>query len=325
MKCHRLRLVILATLLLASRQTFAEDFKPAAQEQIVPRDAKLELVWGEGEFTEGPATDPEGRIVFSDIGNRLMRYDPKTMKTEVFREPSGRANGLMFDSAGRLVACEGANAGGNRRISITEKDGTVRALVDKYEGKQFNSPNDLYVDSDRDRVYFTDPRYVGDEPRELDFEAVFVVQLSTGNIKVATRDVEKPNGILASHDGKQVFVADNNGDPTGNHQLLVFSVQKDGTLKDKKVLFDFGPNRRGIDGMELDKEGHIYATAGTGKEAGVYVFDPHGKPLAFIATPGDPTNCAFGSGKDASTLYITAANPKGPGKFGLYRIKLHAN
>jgi len=165
---------------------------------------------------------------------------------------------------------------------------------------------------------------VGDDPRELDFEGVFVVALSTGDVKIATKDVQKPNGVLASHDGKQVFVADNNGDPNGKHQLVAFAVLQDGTLKDKKVLFDFGPNRRGIDGMTIDGEGHIYATAGTGKEAGVYVFDSRGTPLAFISTPGDPTNCEFGRGKESSTLYITAANPKGPGKFGLYRIKLFA-
>ena len=101
-----------------------------------------------------------------------MRFDPETGKTTVFREPSGRANGLIFDPKGRLIAAEGANAGGNRRVSITERDGTVRTLADRYQGKRFNSPNDVAVDR-KGRVYVSDPRYVGAEPRELDFEAVF--------------------------------------------------------------------------------------------------------------------------------------------------------
>ena len=139
---------------------------PAADPQFVAPGAKLEKLWSAGEFTEGPAEGPDGNIYFSDIGNRIMRFDPKTRETYVFRDPSGRSNGLKFDAQGRLLACEGANKGGNRRVSITEKDGTVRTLADKFEGKRFNSPNDLCLDS-KGRVYFSYPRYVGKEPREL--------------------------------------------------------------------------------------------------------------------------------------------------------------
>src|SRR5436190_14764293 len=102
----------------------------AADNRIVPAGAKLEKLWGEGEFTEGPAYGPDACVYFSDIGNRIMKFDPATGKTTVYREPSGRANGLDFDPQGRLVAAEGANTGGNRRISITEKDGKVRTLAD---------------------------------------------------------------------------------------------------------------------------------------------------------------------------------------------------
>src|SRR6266705_2573964 len=148
-------------------------FLAAAEENpIVPEGAKLEKLWSEGEFTEGPAHGPDGCIYFSDIGNRIMKFDPATMKTTEFRNPSGRANGLDFDAEGRLVACEGGNTGGNRRITITEKDGKVRVLADKWMGKRFNSPNDLTIDT-KGRVYFTDPRYVGDEKRELDNESVY--------------------------------------------------------------------------------------------------------------------------------------------------------
>ncbi len=255
-----------------------------------------------------------------------MRFDPRDKQTGVFRAPSGKSNGLMFNAKGELVACEGAGPGGNRRISITDKDGKVRALADRYHGKRFNSPNDLAIAPSGD-VYFSDPRYVGDEPRELDFEGVFLVK-PNGAVHVATRDVEKPNGILVTADGKMVYVSDNNSRADGKHQLLSFRVQPDGTLADKGVLFDFGPNRRAIDGMTLDAEGNIYATAGRGEEAGIYVFSPHGAPLALIPMPGDPTNCVFGVGDEASTLYITCATkqPDAGGArppYGLYRIRLN--
>jgi gluconolactonase len=303
----------------------AADFVPTAQGKIVPAGAKLELLWGDGEFTEGPALAPDGSIYFSDIGQSIYRYDPNSAKTELFRRPSGRTNGLMFNQRGELIACEGANTGGNRRISLTSgidglKDGAVRTLADRFEGKRFNSPNDLAIDA-LGRVYFTDPRYVGSEPRELDFEAVFLVA-PDGGMNVATREVQKPNGILVSPDGKTVYVSDNN--PQGNRYLVAFTVKADGTLEGKRVLHDFGTGR-GIDGMALDTTGNIYATAGSGDKAGVYVFSPEGKPLALIPTPGDPTNCEFGGGADSSTLYVTSANSKTPGtKYGLFRIKLNA-
>lgn len=316
-------LVLFATMLISasSKTSMAADpFQPTSQDRFVPADAKLAAVWCEGSFTEGPVAAADGAILFSDIGpgaNRIMRYEPRTGETTEFRRPSGQSNGLFLDSRGRLVACEGANGGG-RRISITEPDGTVRTLADRYQGNRFNSPNDLAIDA-RDRVYFTDPRYVGDEPRELDFEGVFLV-LPDGAVHLATDDVQKPNGILVSPDQQTVYLADNNSDPAGNHQLLAFDIADDGRLTGKRVLHDFGPNRRGIDGMTLDAEGNIYATAGSGPRAGVYVFDRTGGPLAFIRTPGDPTNCVFGRGGERNTLYITAGGEDG--KYCLYRIRL---
>lgn len=295
------------------------------QPEIVPAGSKLELLWAEGEFTEGPALAPDGSIFFSDIGNTIYRYDPKSGKTNVFRKPSGRSNGLMFNQKGELIAAEGANTGGNRRISNTAgikegKDGEVKTLSAGHEGKKFNSPNDLAIDAGGN-VYFTDPRYVGSEPRELDFEGVFFVK-PDGTTSIATRDLQKPNGILVSPDGKHVYVSDNNAE--GNRQLLSFEVQGDGKLTGKKVLHDFVTGR-GIDGMTLDTGGNIYATAGTGDKAGIYVFSPQGKQLAMIPTPGDPTNCVFGGGDDGHSLYITSAAARGAGigpKYGLFRIKL---
>lgn len=298
-------------------------FEVSAQEEIVGKNAELEILWEEGGFTEGPVADKDGTILFSDIkidapvGNRIMRYDPKKQKVSVYREPSGQANGLIFDGKGRLIAAEGA-AGGGRRVSITELDGKVRTLSDKFDGKQLNSPNDVAVDA-KGRVYFSDPRYVGDEPRELDFEAVLVIDADE-KVHVATREVHKPNGIVVSPDQKSVYVADTTAE--GHPQLLAFEASDDGALKNKRVLFDFGQGRRGVDGMTVSERGDIYAAAGKGDASGVYVFNAKGEPLAIVPLPGAPTNCEFGRKKEANSLYITGEMPNK--KYGLYRIKLNA-
>jgi len=285
---------------------------PAAEDSsIVPEGTKLEKLWSDGQFTEGPAYGPDRCIYFSDIGNRIMRFDPSTGKTTEYRKPSGRANGLDFDPQGRLVACEGASSGGNRRVTITEKDGRVRVLADRWNGKRFNSPNDVTIDT-KGRAYFTDPRYLGDEPRELDRESVYCVD-PDGTVTRIIKSVSKPNGILLSPDMKTLYLAESN--PRGKRLLLAFPLHDDGTVGDGRVLYDFG-EMRGIDGMCADAKGRIFGAAGSGKTAGVYVFSPEGKKLAFIPTPETPTNCVFG-GADRRTLYITAGK-------SLYRIETNA-
>ncbi len=280
---------------------------------IVPKNAKLEKLWGDGEFTEGPAYGPDHCVYFSDIGNRIMKYDPQTGKTSEYRKPSGRANGLDFDYKGRLIAAEGANTGGNRRITITDVDGAIRVLADKWKGKRFNSPNDLIIDR-KNRVYFTDPRYVGDEPREIDTESVYRVD-PNGAVTQIINDVQKPNGIILSPNMDILYLADSPVAPKGKRLLLSYPLKDDGSVNvgKKKVLHDFGADR-GIDGMSIDIKGNIYATAGAGKTAGVTIFDPAGKKLDFIPTPEDPSNCVFG-GDDRRMLYITAGK-------SLYRIHL---
>ena len=280
-----------------------------AGDGIVPKDAKVEKLWGDGEFTEGPAYGPDRCIYYSDIGNRIMKYDEKTGKTTEYRKPSGRANGLDFDAQGRLVAAEGANTGGNRRVTVTENDGTIKVLADKWKGKRFNSPNDLTIDA-KGRIYFTDPRYVGEEKREIDTESVYRID-ADGTVTQIITDVQKPNGIILSPDMKTLYLADNH--PSKNRYLLAFPLKDDGTVGEKKVLHDFAPDR-GIDGMCMDVKGNIYATAGKGKTAGVTIFSPEGKKLGFIPTPEDPSNCVFG-GEDRKMLYVTAGR-------SLYRIHL---
>ncbi len=289
-----------------------------AQDAIIPPGAKLEKLWSEGEFTEGPAHGSDGCIYFSDIGNRIMKFDPQTGKTTEFRNPSGRANGLDFDPRGRLVACEGANTGGNRRITVTEKSGKIRVLADKWQGKRFNSPNDLTIDT-RGRIYFTDPRYVGNDPRELDKESVYRLDpppqkegRGEWSVTRIIDDVTKPNGIILSPDMKTLYLAESH--PKGDRLLLAFPLNEDGGVGAKKVLHDFGADR-GIDGMCVDAKGNIYGTAGQGKTGGVYVFTSAGKKIGFLATPETPTNCVFG-GADRKMLYVTAGR-------SLYRVHLN--
>src|SRR5262245_16176208 len=234
---------------------------PVAEDPpFVAPGAKLEKLWSEGEFTEGPAEGPDGCVYFSDIGNRIMKFDPKTGKTEEFRKPSGRANGLKFDGMGRLIACEGANTGGGRRVSVTEKDGTVRTLADKFDGKRLNSPNDLTVDA-KGRVYFSDPRYVGDEKRELDHESVYRID-PDGKVTRVVSDVTKPNGLVISPDGKTLYVAESNGDKKKPREPRAYPLSADGTVGAGKTLLDFGEGR-GIDGMKVTTDGMIVATDGS--------------------------------------------------------------
>jgi len=178
--------------------------------------------------------------------------------------------------------------------------------------------------SDKEREDMSAVTMVNKEKREIDFEGVYLVS-PAGLVTLATRDVQKPNGILVSPDGKTVYVADTNSDPKGNHHLDAFRVQADGTLADKRVLYDFGPNRRPIDGMAMDAAGNIYATGGSGERAGLYVFGPAGENLAFVKMPGDPTNAAFGGPSEPTTLYLTGQGPEvsgKPRKYALFRIKL---
>ncbi|MBX6314626.1 MAG: SMP-30/gluconolactonase/LRE family protein [Isosphaeraceae bacterium] len=269
--------------------------------------AKLEKLWGEGTFTEGGALTGDGAILFSDIGDRIMRYDPQTNRVTVFREPSGRANGLIFDPKGRLIAAEGANAGGGRRVSITDPDGTVRTLANRYQGKRFNSPNDVAVDA-QGRVYFSDPRYVGDEPRELTHESVYRID-PDGSVHRLETTATKPNGLAVSPDGKTLYVSDNG--PT-RRVLLALDLDAQGNASHPRVLHDFGRGR-GIDGMTVTTDGRIVAAAGSGEAGGIYVFAPDGKQLAFLPVPENPTNVEFG-GPERKTLYITAGK-------SLYRIE----
>ncbi|MFP6737724.1 MAG: SMP-30/gluconolactonase/LRE family protein, partial [Planctomycetota bacterium] len=216
----------------------------AGEKGIVPAGAKLEHLFTrsaaiKGGLTEGPAVAPDGSIFFSDIpmgkeggAGMILRHDPRSGKTKVFKSDSGKSNGLMFDSAGRLLGCQGSGFGKRRVVAWDIKTGGETAVAGKFGGKRFNAPNDLVIDR-KGRIYFSDPRYVGHETRELEHRAVYRVD-TDGKVHEITRQVEKPNGLALSPEQGTLYVADhNNGtdriDPT-------LSPPKQGSMK----LYAFG-------------------------------------------------------------------------------------
>jgi gluconolactonase len=279
---------------------------------------KFELVAGPVGFAEGPAWDGTG-LLFSDIRNsRTMRYGPASGECTVVREGTNEANGLMFDATGRLYACEG----GGRRIVRYEAGGGATVIADRFDGTRLNSPNDLAIDA-KGRIWFTDPRY-GDkrDDMELDHESVFRLDPPTApnppidtaserwSIRRMTFDTTRPNGLLVSADQKTLYVAQSEYGEDRKRELRAYPIRKDDTLGPYEVLHNFYPHR-GIDGMCLDVEGNIIATAGwelSGPGPMIYVFAPNGRVLETHPVPANrPTNCTFG-GPELTTLYVTAGS-----------------
>lgn len=330
MKLHTLIPSACITISLTMPHVTAADLTISGDSRIVPASAQLETLWEEGGFTEGAAAGPDGNIYFSDFAQpfdsgpaRVMKFDPRTKAVSVHCPDSGMGNGLMFTRDGRLIGCCASPLGGHRALVEFLPDGSVKPIVSKFEGKRFNSPNDLVIDR-TGRIYFSDPKYVGPEKMELDSFDVYRLD-PDGSLHVATREIEKPNGVMLSPDQKTLYVAEtNNGSATadldkepstpGRMTLNAFVVNEDGSLGEKTVLHNFG-SETGIDGMTVDREGHIYAAVRSQSRFGIVVFDHFGHELAYIQTPVLPTNCVFGRGDQSRTLYVTAGS-------GLYRIKL---
>jgi gluconolactonase len=269
-------------------------------------------------FLEGPAVDADGNLFFSDIvSNRILKMNPRG-EMSVFRADSGRANGNAFDAQGRLVTCEGSGlgSGGRRRVVRTDlKTGETTILAERYEGKRFNSPNDVCGDA-RGRIWFTDPRYGNREDMELAVEGIYRVDADGRVTRVlAQSDVQKPNGIAVAPNGKSLYVADSNDEVGGNRKIWGFDVSAAGELSNRRLIHDFEQGRGG-DGIRTDMQGNIWIAAGirvprppgetTDVPQGVYVVSPQGKLLGRIPIPEDyVTNLAFG-GPERKTLYITA-------------------
>ena len=269
-------------------------------------------------FTEGPAADAQGNVFFSDIANnRIMKLSADGVLS-VFREDSGRTNGNMFDQQGRLVSCEGSESGpgGRRRLVRTDMEsGEVEVLTDRFEGRRYNSPNDLVIDG-RGRIYFTDPCYGDRSIMEMTEEGVYRIDLDGSVVRVLQQPaIQRPNGITLSPDDSTLYVVDSNHQPGGNRKIWAFDIQDNDGLANQRVVYDFSPGR-GADGVRVDAQGNLWLAAGikmprgegeTGlNPPGIYVVSPTGELLGFIDVPEDViTNLTFG-GPGKRTAYITA-------------------
>lgn len=246
------------------------------------------------QFTEGPVWQADGTLLFSDIpANRIYTGDKV-----VFREPSGQSNGLTLDREGRLIAAEHET----RRVTRTEKDGTITVLAEHFEGKKFNSPNDVIVRSDG-MIFFTDPPYGlpgGMENSELGYSGVYALNPETKEVTLIGKNFNRPNGLCLSPDEKLLYVADTEGDHEPSEKkgdIWVFDRSEAGLYEGGKVFCQLPYP----DGIKADVQGNIWATC----EDGVRVYGPEGALLETVAVPEGPANCGFG-GKDGKTLFITA-------------------
>lgn len=259
-----------------------------------------ERIAGGFEFTEGPVWHPDGFLIFSDIpASRQYRWSPADGVT-VWREGTGNSNGLTLDRQGRVIACEH----GGRRVSAAVPGAEPVTLVDRYNGKRLNSPNDVVVKSDG-TIYFTDPPYgITPEEREQPCNGVYRI-LPDGTLELLVDDFDRPNGLAFSPDEKTLYI-----DDSPRRHVRAFDVLPDGRLANSRIIADMDhPQPGSPDGMKIDVAGHLYVTGATG----VWVFEPDGICLGVIATPERPANCAWGDA-DRQTLYITA-------RTAIYRIR----
>jgi gluconolactonase len=272
-------------------------------------------------FTEGPTIDRDGNVYFTEmVSLRIMKLSANGLLS-TFRENSNNANGLLIDSEGRLVACEGSDSRRTGKLvkfkpQVTRTDlrtGKVEVLADNYQGKPFVGPNDVTIDG-KGRLYFTD----------LPGGAVYRID-GPGQIArvLSVPDIQRPNGIQISPDDKQLYVIEANQGEGGARMIRAFDLRPDGTAANMRVHYNFYPGRS-ADGMSIDTQGNLYASAGMNQlrgtsetlatKTGVYVISPQGKLLKFIPIQEDfITNNAFG-GPDMKTLYVTAGKT-------LYKIR----
>ena len=249
-------------------------------------------------FTEGPASDAQGNVYFTDQPNdRILKWSVDgTLST--FMQPSGRSNGLCFDAQGFLWAC----ADEKNELWRIDSEKNVTVLVKDYEGKLLNGPNDVWVRSDGS-AYFTDPFYKRDYwdrgPMEQECQGVYYVSPQNDKVVRVIDDLEQPNGIIGTPDGDLLYVTDIRARKTYS-----YAIRHDGTLADKKLFCEMGS-----DGMTIDSEGNLYLTG-----QGVFVFDKTGERIEHIDIDEPWTaNVCFGGG-DLKTLFITASK-------GLYSVR----
>jgi gluconolactonase len=289
-------------------------------DRIVPKGATIEKLAGGFQFIEGPVWHPDGYLLFSDPNaNTIYRWTPEGA-VSVFRSKSGYtgvdigeyhqpgSNGLTLDRNGLLTI----NEHGNRRVTRLERTGKVTVLADRYDGRRLNSPNDLVYRSDG-TLYFTDPPFglpqtFGDPRKELPFSGVYMVR--DGMVTLLTKALSGPNGIAFSPDERYLYVG--NWD-LERKVLMRYEVKPDGTIAGGKVFHDFTGDSEpvALDGIKVDEEGNVYASA----PGGLWILSPAGKPLGRIVPPEHDANFTFGDA-DGRSLYLTAST-------GLYRVRVN--
>jgi gluconolactonase len=275
--------------------------------KVVGDDPAIERLATGFMFTEGPVWHPrEKHLTFSDMPGDHMRRWTAADGVRTFRQPSHKANGNTYDSAGRMLTCEHSTS----RVTRTEPDGTITVLATHYGDKQHNSPNDIVVKSDGG-IYFTDPTY-GRMPGfgierapELDFRGVYRVNPDGSDLTLLADDFAQPNGLCFSRGGKYLFVND-----TDRHHIRRFEVGNDGLLADGAVWADVtGTGEGAPDGMKVDRDDNLYC-CGPG---GVHVFSPAARSLGAIRIPETVANFTWGD-DDLMSLFVTAST-------SLYRVR----
>ncbi|HXX14712.1 MAG TPA: SMP-30/gluconolactonase/LRE family protein [Candidatus Eremiobacteraceae bacterium] len=261
--------------------------------KLFSHDAKLETVATGFGFTEGPVWDASGFVYVSDEElNKIFRVYPDGHKEELIS--LGDPDGNTYDLSHKLLDC----ASVLRAIIRIDANGKYEVVADHFEGKRFNSPNDVVIGPDK-AVYFTDPTLdlPPGQTQEIPFQGVYRVD-SSGKVSLLTKELSQPNGLAFSPDGKRLYV-----DDSEQRNIQVYDFQADGSLQNGRIFgSEAGPPKGGVpDGMKVDGEGNLYVT---GPE-GIWVWDAEGKHLGTIVLPEQPANLAWGDA-DYGTLYITA-------------------
>ena len=269
--------------------------------------ASVEQLYTGCRWSEGPVWFGDGRyVLWSDIpNNRILKWEEETGTVSVFRKPSNFANGNTRDRQGRLVSCEH----GGRRVSRTEYDGTITTVMDSFEGKRLNSPNDVVVKSDGS-IWFTDPTfgilgwYEGYKAESELSAAIWRVDGQTGKATMVADDVLGPNGLAFSPDESKLYVIESRASP---RKVRVFDVQDGGKLTNNRVFIDAGPGSP--DGFRVDVDGNLWCGWGMGDPAldGVRIFNPAGEPIGHIQLPERCANLCFG-GRYRNRLFMAASH-----------------